>query len=184
MGSSKGDLTMSKLAKLGGMLLSFCLAVLVTAAQAEIRIVAVGHGAQAAIPQQLEAALKARGYDVVVSSAGAWSYKMSAALQRLDEAVPEGTHIVLMSIGFDTESADAMARIDRVVAHLHARHAEVVAYAWPDLEATQVSHGTAMLVAYTLPLVEEVITRLNRDHCAADCADEDLPRRPTAASMR
>lgn len=182
---------MSKLARrwpvrrsLRGMLLSLCLALLATAAQAEIRIVAVGHGAQATIPQQLEAALKARGYDVVVSNAGTWSYKMSAAPQRLDEAVPEGTHIVLMSIGSDTESADAMARLDRVVAHLHARHAEVVAYAWPDLEAAQASHGTAMLVAYTLPLVEEVIARMNRDHCAADCTDEDLPGRPAAASMR
>jgi hypothetical protein len=175
---------MSKLAKFSGMLLSVWLTMLATTVQAKIRIVAVGHGAQAEIPQQLEAALNARGYDVVVSNAGTWNYRMAAALQRLDEAAPEGTHIVLMSIGSDTESMDAMARIDRVVAHLHARGAEVVAYAWPDLEATQASQGTAMLVAYTLPLVEEVIARMNRDHCAADCADDDLPGRPTAASLR
>ena len=175
---------MSKLAKLSGMLLSFCLAAIAASAQAEIRIVAVGHGDQAAVPRQLEAALEARGYDVVVSNAGTWSYTIPAALQRLDEVVPEGTHIVLMSIGSDTESVDAMARVDRIVAHLHARHAEVVAYAWPDLETSQAGQGTAMLIAYTLPLVEEVIARMNRDHCAADCADDDLPGRPAAASMR
>lgn len=81
-----------------------------------IRIVAFGDSlmtgyglpAPAAFPVRLEAALKAKGYDVRVANAGVSGETASAALARLDWAVPAGTQAVIVEFGAN----DALRGID------------------------------------------------------------------------
>ena len=62
-----------------------------------------------AYPAKLEKALRAKGYDVVVTNAGVSGDKTADGLQRLDRAVPAGTQIVIVEYGIN----DRFARIDR-----------------------------------------------------------------------
>src|SRR5262245_36295849 len=84
-----------------------------TGVQAEpIRIVALGHSAFAYpggpskddYPALLEAALRAKGYEVTVSNAGIWGDTTRGVMARLDKAVPDGTQIVLLHIGNNDRS--------------------------------------------------------------------------------
>ena len=52
-----------------------------------------------AFPAQLEAALKARGHDVRVINAGVYGDTASAALKRLDWALPEDASAVIVELG-------------------------------------------------------------------------------------
>jgi acyl-CoA thioesterase-1 len=52
-----------------------------------------------AFPAQLEAALKARGHDVKVNNAGVSGDTASAALKRLDWALPEDANAVIVELG-------------------------------------------------------------------------------------
>ena len=52
-----------------------------------------------AFPAQLEAALKARGHDVTVANAGVSGDTASAALGRLDWALPDGASAVIVELG-------------------------------------------------------------------------------------
>ncbi|HET9273686.1 MAG TPA: GDSL-type esterase/lipase family protein, partial [Methyloceanibacter sp.] len=52
-----------------------------------------------AFPAQLEAALKARGHDVRVINAGVSGDTASAALKRLDWALPEDASAVIVELG-------------------------------------------------------------------------------------
>jgi acyl-CoA thioesterase-1 len=86
-----------------------CCAVLLgmTAAQAQIRIVAIGDshiegkGLPSAdtFPGQLERALKAKGHDVVVANAGVFGASTYGILVRLDRATPAGTQIAIVNGG-------------------------------------------------------------------------------------
>ena len=85
-------------------------------ASAQVRIVALGDSGirgkgvsdSQAYPGQLEAALKARGHQVVVTNQGVNGDTTAGVLARLDSAVPTGTQIVVLSIGSN----------DRVLRHL------------------------------------------------------------------
>lgn len=74
---------------------------------APVRIVALGDSLTAgygvaagkAFPNQLEAALKARGLDVVVDNAGVSGETAAQGLARLDWSVPEGTDAVIVALG-------------------------------------------------------------------------------------
>ena len=76
-------------------------------ALAEIRIVALGDsgiygqgvGRNETYPAKLERALKARGHDVSVANAGSNGDTTQGVLNRLDTAVPQGTQIVVLSVG-------------------------------------------------------------------------------------
>ena len=72
-----------------------------------VRVVALGDSLTAgygvapkdAFPVQLEAALKARGHDVVIENAGVSGETASQGLARLDWSVPEGTDAVIVALG-------------------------------------------------------------------------------------
>jgi len=64
--------------------------------------------ADKAFPAQLEAALKAKGHDVVVGNAGVSGDTASAGLERLDWSVPDGTDAVILELGAN----DALRGID------------------------------------------------------------------------
>ena len=50
-------------------------------------------------PEQLESALKERGYDISVTNAGVSGDTTSGGLSRLDWSVPEGTDLVVLELG-------------------------------------------------------------------------------------
>src|SRR5215471_3572431 len=52
-----------------------------------------------AYPAQLEAMLRAKGYDAHVSNAGVPGDTTAAMLHRMDAAVPSGTQIVILQTG-------------------------------------------------------------------------------------
>jgi lysophospholipase L1-like esterase len=89
----------------------------VTAAKAEVHIVALGdsairgHGVSAneAYPAQLEAALRAKGHKVTVVNQGVDGDTTAGVLARLDRAAPSGTDIVVLNIG-DPRGNDVVLR--------------------------------------------------------------------------
>ncbi|WP_454914666.1 arylesterase [Xanthobacter sediminis] len=72
-----------------------------------VRVVALGDSLTAgygvapkeAFPIQLEAALRARGHDVVIENAGVSGETATQGLARLDWSVPEGTDAVIVALG-------------------------------------------------------------------------------------
>jgi acyl-CoA thioesterase-1 len=52
-----------------------------------------------AFPAQLEAMLRAKGYPVAVTNAGVSGNGSGQMLARLDQAVPEGTRVVILDVG-------------------------------------------------------------------------------------
>lgn len=106
-------------------------------AQEPYRIVALGAsntagrgvGARAAWPAQLEALLHARGYRMQVINAGISGDDTSGMLARLDQAIPEGTRLVLLD---KTDTNDRRRGIDTarnvtaIVAHLKARNIRTI----------------------------------------------------------
>jgi acyl-CoA thioesterase-1 len=112
-----------------------------TGSAAPIVIVAVGasntsgwgvHSHQA-YPAQLQALLKARGYDVEVKNAGVNFDTTNGMLTRLDAAVPDGTRVVILQPGgndlrFFGTKARRTANIDAMVTKLRARKIKVIVY--------------------------------------------------------
>jgi acyl-CoA thioesterase I len=86
------------------------------AADAPVRIVALGDSLtagfglprEAAFPARLEAALRARGLAVEVANAGVSGDTTSGGLARLDWSVPEGTDAVIVELGAN----DALRGVD------------------------------------------------------------------------
>ncbi|WP_378946796.1 arylesterase [Mesorhizobium sp. ANAO-SY3R2] len=58
-----------------------------------------GLGPGEGFPEKLEAALRARGHDVVITNAGVSGDTTSGGLSRLDWSVPEGTQLVILELG-------------------------------------------------------------------------------------
>lgn len=96
--------------RLSGALIAFVLAAFaaVSAATAEpYRIVGFGDSLMAgyglapgeSFPEKLEAALKARGHDVVIANAGVSGDTTSGGLSRLDWSVPDETDLVILELG-------------------------------------------------------------------------------------
>lgn len=89
------------------------------AAAAPVEIVAFGDSLTAgygvgpgeSFPEQLEAALKARGYDVTVANAGVSGDTASDGLARLEWSIPAESDIVIVELG----SNDALRGIDPAV---------------------------------------------------------------------
>jgi acyl-CoA thioesterase-1 len=75
-----------------------------------------------AYPAQLEAILKAKGYDVRVSNAGEPGNTTSHALSRLDWAVPAGTRVAIVQFGVnDARRGVPPAEIEQNLSQLLAR---------------------------------------------------------------
>ncbi len=150
---------------------AICSVVAVTAlfstptALAEVRIVAVGDSsirgvgvsANQTYPAQLEAALRARGYEVTVTNQGMNSDTATWVLQRLDSAVPPGTNIVILKIG-EHERKVNHASLDTVIANkrtirerLSAKGVEV--YTLVNMEQGMTSRGDLLVESYCSPLI-------------------------------
>ncbi len=92
---------------LRNLVLAFFFLPVVNAAAAPVTIVAFGDSLTAgyqlpsseAFPTQLEAALKARGHDVVVVNAGVSGDTTSSGLARLDWSVPQDADAIIIALG-------------------------------------------------------------------------------------
>jgi len=92
-----------------------------------------GVGSQKAYPAQLEAMLRARGYDAHVTNAGVNFDTTSGMLRRLDSAVPAGTSIVILNPGgndlrFFGSKQQRAANITAIMDRLRARHIRVIVF--------------------------------------------------------
>ena len=112
------------------------------AARAEARpvaVVALGDSLTAgymlpaddAFPVMLEAALRAKGYDVTVANAGVSGDTAQGGLDRLDWSVPEGTDAVILELGANDMlrglDPDATAvTLDTILTKLQDRHIKVL----------------------------------------------------------
>lgn len=126
------------------MVVAVWLALLGSAARAEIRIVALGDSSfrggpsmanpDDAFPARLQAALRDKGYDVSVTNAGVNGEKSWETLRRLDSAVPAGTQIVLLAVGGNdvvyqhAGRQQVMGRIKNIVEALRARRIQVLVF--------------------------------------------------------
>jgi lysophospholipase L1-like esterase len=163
-------------------------------ADAPVKIVALGHSAFADksgpsstdYPEQLAAALKAKGYNVTMANAGVYGDTTDGVRRRLDKAVTQGTDIVLLWIGGNDArrgaSFDAISReVSEIVGRLRAKGAEVLVFGPyastltveklpdrirvrlpplpPDMIALDhaTTAGKAKWVEWTLPIAEELI---------------------------
>jgi acyl-CoA thioesterase-1 len=109
------------------------------AAADSYRIVAFGDSLMAgyrlapgeSFPERLEAALKARGHDVVIVNAAVSGDTTSDGLSRLDWSVPDGTDLVMLELGANDmlrgmSPQIAEKNLDAMVARLKERGIDVV----------------------------------------------------------
>jgi acyl-CoA thioesterase I len=123
-----------------GLLLSVLTAP-VEAFASSIKVVAIGAsntlgwgvGSQKAYPAQLQALLRAKGYDVDVRNAGVNFDTTGGMLARLDAEVPAGTQVVVIQPGgndrrFLVSKERRAANIDAMGEKLKARNVKVIVY--------------------------------------------------------
>jgi acyl-CoA thioesterase-1 len=126
--------------RLPGFILVAVLTAGVAAAHAEpLQIVAFGDSATAgylvahsrAYPAQLQAALRAKGHDVVVHNEGRNGDTTAGALRRFDQAIAPGTQIAIVEFGTNdlrlrVPMQTVEARLGEIVRSLRARNVEVL----------------------------------------------------------
>ena len=116
---------------LSGLIVALALCWSAAAAAAPVKILAYGdsliHGygldAGETFPEQLEAALRARGYDVTVLNGGNSGDTTAAGLARLDWALADKPDLVLVEFGGNDglrgiDPADTRANMDAILARL------------------------------------------------------------------
>lgn len=86
----------------------------------------LGLPAKEAFPARLQAALKARGHDVVIENAGVSGDTTAAGLARLDWSIPDGTQGVILELGANDalrglDPGLAEKALDEMLARLKAR---------------------------------------------------------------
>jgi acyl-CoA thioesterase I len=102
-----------------------------------IRVVAVGAsntagrgvGTERAFPAQLEALLKAKGYNVRVTNVGISGDDTERMLARIDRVVPDGTRIVILENAASNDrqrGINTAANISAMTNALRQRHIKVV----------------------------------------------------------
>jgi acyl-CoA thioesterase I len=83
-----------------------------------------------AYPAQLEAMLRAKGYDAHVSNAGVPGDSTDGMLRRMNAAVPKGTQIVILQVGANDvrqgRGGDTAANVARMTRELEARGIKVI----------------------------------------------------------
>ena len=77
-------------------------------------------------PEKLQAALRAKGHDIVIANAGVSGDTTSGGLSRLDWSVPEGTEIVILELGANdmlrgVDPKIAEKNLDAMIGNLQAR---------------------------------------------------------------
>jgi acyl-CoA thioesterase I len=104
-----------------------------------MRIVAFGDSLSAGyelperegFPKQLEAALKAKGYDVIVENSSVSGDTSSGGLERLDWSIADGTKLVILELGANDalrgiDPALTRSNIDEMIKRLKARNIQLV----------------------------------------------------------
>lgn len=146
-------------------------------ARAPLRIVAIGAsntwgwgvGTRKAYPERLEDLLRAGGYDAQVTNAGVPFDTTLGMLNRIDDAVPNGTRLVILQPGgndrrFFRSKEHRQANIDEMVKRLQARKIHVIVYdpvfppdfyQWDQIHIT--SDGHARIAADLLPQVTAIL---------------------------
>jgi acyl-CoA thioesterase I len=126
-----------------------------------------GVGSSEAFPAQLERMLAAKGHNVRVANAGISGDTNAGMLARLDQAIPDGTRIVLLGAIGGTYNArrlgqgDQKAEFAAIVAKLRGRGIKIIAVTSAgvrrgDLQADGThltAEGHARLAARLLPAV-------------------------------
>jgi acyl-CoA thioesterase I len=110
-----------------------------SAAAEPVKIVAFGDSLSAGyelpehegFPKQLEAALKAKGHDVVVENSSVSGDTSSGGLERLDWSIADGTKLVILELGANDalrgiDPALTRSNIDQMIQRLKARGIGVV----------------------------------------------------------
>ncbi|MEO5323203.1 arylesterase [Mesorhizobium sp. CC13] len=90
-----------------------------------------GLGPGEGFPEKLEAALRARGHDVVIANAGVSGDTTSGGLSRLDWSVPDGTQLVILELGANDmlrgiDPALVEQNLDKMLARLKQRNIPVL----------------------------------------------------------
>jgi acyl-CoA thioesterase I len=159
-------------------LVALMLVIVQTAAEAaSIKIVAIGAsntwgwGVRYAYPERLEALLRARGFDAHVINAGINFDTTKGMLNRLHDAVPDGTQIVILQPGrndlrfFGTKKQRAN-NIKAIVERLRVRKIHVIVvdpafpsdyYQWDRIHYKSKAH--AKIAAELLSQVEAIVDR-------------------------
>ena len=132
-----------------------------------------GVGPSQAFPAQLEALLRARGYDVTISNAAVSGYTSRDILGTVDSAVAPGTKVVLVQYGRFNDrrkglaSAETQADVGAIVSRIRARGAKIITvnsgHLAPNFYQADGIHLTAeghALIARSL--VPQVIAALRR----------------------
>ena len=116
-----------------------CLILLGATAQAQIRIVALGDSnikgkgllEGDAYPARLERALRAKGHNVTVANAGINGDTTKGVLSRMNSDVPQGTQIVILSVGINdtfggVSAATVATNINTIISRLRGRNIQVL----------------------------------------------------------
>jgi acyl-CoA thioesterase I len=88
-------------------------------------------GASDAFPAVLEAALKAKGHDIVIENAGVSGDTATGGLERLDWSIAEGTDHVIVELGANDalrgiDPKITEAALDQILSRLKARNIRVL----------------------------------------------------------
>jgi acyl-CoA thioesterase I len=154
----------------------------VDAQAAMINIVAIGAsntlgwgvGPQNAYPEQLQAMLKAKGYDVHVTNTGMIANTTVGMLRQIDSTVPEGTQIVILQPGsndlrFFGTKEQRTENIVAIESRLSARNIKVIVfderlpahfYQFDGIHFTTEGHG--VIASHLLPKVISAFEPQNR----------------------
>lgn len=126
---------------LSSFLAAFCgLFLIAASASAQtVRIVGFGDSLMAgyglnpgeSFPEKLQAALRAKGHDVVIDNAGVSGDTSSGGLSRLDWSVPDGTGLVILELGANDmlrgiSPAITEKNVDTMISRLKARNIPVL----------------------------------------------------------
>ena len=134
-----------------------------------------GVGYDQAFPAQLEAMLRAKGYDAHVTNAGVNGATTSEMLARLNSSVPDGTQIAIVGLNNSAndikagEGAQHAANAAAIVNQLRARHIKVIVM--PRMSVARQSDGVhftpeghSMVAARLLPMVVAAIGSSHAAH--------------------
>jgi acyl-CoA thioesterase I len=160
---------------------------------APIRIVAIGDSNLGApgvfrgdrYPEQLEAALRAKGYDVSIANEGINGDTTKGVLERLDRDVPPGTQVAIVGIGVNDVSVEHISRqtvgynLAAIVRRLRARNIEVLLFGIGPMHNPKCCFGKALADA-----TNSLYYRNFQDGVFDDYALHVEREMPTAASAR
>jgi acyl-CoA thioesterase I len=103
-----------------------------------------------AYPAQLEAALKAKGYDVRVINSGVSGDTSSMGLKRFDKAIPKGTDIVIVYFGrndvrWGLEPKTIRTNVDTILKKLRERNIRVLLIGLRTLDLSEIAAANGAL---------------------------------------